>query len=518
MSDSIRKIIIVGGGSAGWLTAGILAAEYATGGESAIELTLIESSDVPPVGVGEGTWPSMRSTLEKLGISETDFILECDASFKQGSKFVNWSSGANDHYYHPFTLPIGLGEIDVAPYWQPHRAQVSFADAVCVQSRLCDNNLAPKQISTAEYAHNANYGYHLDAGKFGVFLRKHCIDKLGVKHIIDHVTQVNSAENGDIASLTSKAHGVIEGDLFIDCTGFASLLLGKHFEIPLVSKSHLLFNDSALAVHVPYQQSDSPISSFTLSTAQTAGWIWDIGLPSRRGVGHTYSSAHISHEEAEQQLRQYITPSMGKATAESLNIRKIAFNPGHREKFWHKNCVAIGISAGFIEPLEASALVLIELSAKMLSEQLPANRQTMDIVAKRFNDKFLKRWQQVIDFLKLHYVLSNRRDSDYWCDNCAPSHIPESLQDMLALWRYSPPSNYDITDTDALFPAASFQYILYGMGFETQLGDREKRNNKAARADALFNENMQRSRQLLGALPTNRELISKIKQYGLPKI
>lgn len=518
MSDEINKIIIVGGGSAGWLTAGIIAAEYTTDSNSSLQITLIESSEVAPIGVGEGTWPSMRSTLEKMGIAETDFLLECDASFKQGSKFSNWINGDNDHYYHPFSLPVGLGKIDLVPFWQPFRDKVSYADAVCMQGRLCDNNLAPKQISTAEYSYNANYGYHLDAGKFSAFLRKHCVQKLGVKHLVDHVVHVNSALNGDIKSLVTEKNGEIKGDLFVDCSGFASVLLGKHFDIPFISKKHILFNDSALAVHVPYENADTPISSFTLSTAQSAGWIWDIGLPSRRGVGHTYSSAHISHDEAEDQLRSYITPSMGKAAAESAMIRKISLNPGHREKFWHKNCVAIGISAGFIEPLEASALVLIELSAKMLCEQLPATRQTMVIVAKRFNDKFLQRWQQIIDFLKLHYVLSNRTDSDYWQDNCAPEKIPASLQELINLWRYCPPSNYDITQTDALFPAASLQYVLYGMGFETQAIQRNKRENKSAQADKLFNENIQHTRQLLTALPTNRALINKIRQYGLPKI
>ncbi len=518
MRDKIRNIVIVGGGSAGWLTAGILAAEYANDDKSGICITLIESSDVPTIGVGEGTWPSMRATLEKIGVSETDFILECDAAFKQGSKFSNWKSGKNDFYYHPFTLPIGSGEIDLFPYWQPYKDNISFADAVTVQTRLCEKDLAPKQISTAEYSYNANYGYHLDAGKFTTFLRKHCVEKLNVKHIVDHVTKVNSYENGDIASLNTKKHGLLYGDLFVDCSGFASMLLGEHYQIPFVSKKHVLFNDTALAVHVPYAQQNSPISSYTLSTAQTAGWIWDIGLPSRRGVGHAYSSAHITDNKAEQQLREYITPAMGKVAAQKANFRKINLNPGHREKFWHKNCVAIGISAGFIEPLEASALVLIELSAKMLTEQLPATRETMDIVAKRFNAKFLDRWQQIIEFLKLHYILSQRTDSDYWQDNCHAEHIPETLRDMLALWRFSPPSNYDIIHTDALFPAASLQYVLYGMGFEPAVLDRNKRTNKSVRAENLFNENMQHCKHLLSALPTNRDLLNKIRQYGLPKI
>ena len=521
MNKPLKKIVIVGGGSAGWLTAGVIAAEHSTDEDSGIEITLVESADVPPIGVGEGTWPSMRSTLKKMGISETEFLLECDASFKQGSKFINWKTNTNEHYYHPFTLPNGFNETNLAPFWQPFRDRISFADAVCTQSHLGEHGLAPKQISTAEYAFSANYGYHLDAGKFSAFLQKHCIEKLGVKHIIDHVTQVNASITQDIASITTKQQGDIAGDLFIDCTGMASLLIGKHYNIPFVSKKHLLFNDSALAIQLPYTEKDSPIASFTSSTAQTSGWVWDIALQSRRGVGYTYSSAHTTDDKAEKELGDYIAPYMdpliAKGTTELPTIRKLTFNPGHRETFWHNNCVAIGMSAGFIEPLEASALALIELSAKMVSEQLPKNRQTMEIVAKRFNAKFLHRWQNIVDFLKLHYVLSSRTDSDYWCENKEEDHLPESLQEQLLVWKTQSPYNCHATHTEELFPAASFQYILYGMGFITE-PSAKKRTDQSDKAEMLFNENVKHTKQLLSALPTNRELINKIKQYGLPKI
>jgi tryptophan halogenase len=517
MHKPLKKIVIVGGGSAGWLTAGIIASEHSADPESGIEVILVESADVPPIGVGEGTWPTMRSTLKKMGISETDFLLECDASFKQGTKFVNWLNKNNQHYYHPFTLPHGFNDTNLAPFWQPFRDKISFADAVCMQSHLGEHGSAPKHISTAEYDFSANYGYHLDAGKFGVFLQKHCVKNLAVKHIIDNVIQVNAAKNGDITSITTQQHGDVSGDLFIDCTGTSSILLAKHYAIPFVSKNHILFNDSALAVHVPHQDPDSPIASFTCSTAQTAGWIWDIALPSRRGVGYTYSSAHTTDEKAEQTLRRYISPLIGEKVAQTASLRKIDFTPGHREKFWHKNCVAVGLAAGFIEPLEATALALIELSAKMISEQLPTNRQTMDIVSKRFNTKFLQRWDNIVEFLKLHYVLSKRCDSDYWLDNTDVARLPESLQEALILWKTQSPYHYDAAESEKMFPPASFQYVLYGMGFITD-SPRKKRLDLSKTADNLFNENIKHTRQLLSALPKNRELINKIRQYGLPKI
>ncbi len=515
MNSVLRKITILGGGSAGWLSAGIIAAEHLVNEKSGIEVTLIESSDIAPLGVGEGTWPSMRATLKKMGISETEFILECDASFKQGSRFQAWINNHNDYYYHPFSLPVGHEKLDIAPFWLPYHEKISFADAVCVQSRLGDKNLAPKLISSGEYAFNANYAYHLDAGKFAVLLREHCVERLGVKHVVDHVTAVNSTSTGDIASLTTKENGDITGDLFIDCSGAASVLLGKHFKVPFLSKKDVLFNDTALAAQAPYDSPESPIASFTVSTAQTAGWIWDIGLQSRRGIGYTYSSAHTTDEQAENILRKYIspTPSMGVQNKDEILVRKLSFEPGHREQFWYKNCVAIGVSAGFIEPLEASALALIELSAKMVSDQLPADRRAMDIVARRFNEKFLYRWQKIVEFLKLHYVLSQRSDSDYWLDNRKLNTVPDSLQDMLALWRYQSPNKYDFPQLEELFPSASFQYVLYGMGFIPELPERVKRKDSRDLANKLIEENIQHTKQLMAVLPTNRGLVNKLKQY-----
>lgn len=519
MSKAIRNIVIVGGGSAGWLTAGVIAAEHKANSKSGIQVSLIESPDVPAIGVGEGTWPTMRETLDKIGVSETDLFKYCEASFKQGAKFAQWVTGEkDDYYYHPLVIPQGYTKTDLVFPWQLHRDKISFADAVSFQGHLCEKGLAPKQISTPEYASVANYAYHLNAPKLGEFLRKHCIEKLGVKHIVDHVIDVNSADNGDIANVTTKQHGDVSGDLFIDCTGFASILLGKHYKIPFTCKKHILFNDTALAMHVPYENEDSSIASHTISTAQSAGWIWDIGLPSRRGVGYAYSSGHISDEQAEVELRRYVETSIGKQATDALTARKIPIKPGHREKFWHKNCVAVGMASGFLEPLEASALVLIELAAARISRELPATREVMDIAAKRYNKQFLYRWDRIIDFLKLHYILTKRTDSRYWIDNCKEESIPESLQELIALWQYQPPSLHDFDQVEEVFPSASWQYVLYGMGFETQPRATGRRFVDEQTAHQYFSESTNLTKKYLAALPTNRDLINKIKEYGMQKI
>ena len=511
MSKAVKKILILGGGSAGWLTAGVIAAEHGDG----LDITLVESPDVPTIGVGEGTWPSMRETLRKMGVSESSFFTQCDASFKQGSKFIGWKTGEkSDFYYHPFSLPQGFFEINSLPFWQTHASSTPYADAVSAQHKVCEQGLAPKQPGTPEYAAVVNYAYHLDAAKLGNFLRDHCTENLGVTHVADHVSAVNASDDGYIESLATMHHGSLAADLFIDCSGGASVLLGKHFQEPFVSRQSVLFNDRALAVQVPYADNGRPIASATLSTAQRAGWIWDIGLPTRRGVGYVYSSAHSTDIQAEQDLRIYLADSIGRQNAEAAEIRQLKFSPGHRASYWQKNCVAVGMSAGFIEPLEASALALVELSAAMIRDSMPANRVVMDIAATRFNERFQYRWDRVIDFLKLHYVLSQRRDSDYWRDHRSASTIPEHLQELLKLWQYQPPSRMDFAQAEEIFTAASYQYVLYGMGFKTEMPAVTRRGADMDLARRHFEENAVRTQQLLQGLPPNRELLSKIRKMN----
>jgi tryptophan 7-halogenase len=509
--------VIVGGGSAGWLTAGVIAADHRAASDGGLRVTVLESPDVGPIGVGEGTWPTMRDTLRRIGVTETDFLRECDASFKQGSRFDGWVDGSpRDHYYHPFVLPVGYTEINLVAGWLQRHAEVPFADLVSFQPHLCAQGKAPKQPATPEYAAVANYAYHLDAGKFGFFLRKFCTERLGVRHMLGHMTGIKSHDNGDIAALQTRDHGALAGDLFVDCTGLQSLLLGQHYGVAFRSQKHVLFNDSALALQIPYPEEHSPIASQTIGTAQSSGWIWDIGLPTRRGVGHVYSSSHITDDVAEAELRNYAARSDGPKDIGSP--RKLTFNPGYREMFWHRNCVAIGLSAGFIEPLEASALALVELSAAMLSDEMPATRASMDIVARRFNDAFAYRWSRVIDFLKMHYVLTKRTDTAFWRDNVRAESIPDRLAEQLALWRHQPPSRYDFHRIEEVFPSASYQYVLYGMGFRPEARPASRRVDDADRADAFFREAGALTSKMLAALPTNRELLAHVRRNGLPKI
>ena len=507
-----KHIVIVGGGSAGWLTAGLIAAKFQSQSPPFFKVTLVESPDVSTVGVGEGTWPSMRHSLQQIGLSEIEFITHCDASFKQGSSFSGWRNGqTDDHYVHPFTTPPGYLETDLAAGWQSLYPTRQYADIVSAQSHVCNAQKAPKQLQTPEYAGVTNYGYHFNADKFVELLKSHCITKLGVEHLVDHVSGVVAHENNDIQAVLCKQSGKLAGDLFIDCSGMRALLIGDHYNSRWIDQQHILFNDSAIATRAPYSDQGADIASTTIATAKTAGWIWDIGLQNRKGVGYVYSSQHCSDEQAQQQLLDYLNKHLSADQAAQIQPRKLSFKPGYREHFWVGNCVAVGMSAGFIEPLEASALALVELSVNMLCDHLPSTFEQMPVVRKRFNQRFTYRWQRVIDFIKLHYVISERNDSAYWRDNRAPESFPESLQELLAVWQHQAPSRYDFIENEEVFPSASYQYVLYGMQFKTQFKPSRTQAHEIAQCQRLFAHNQEQVAKLLHGLPSNRQwLTSKI--------
>lgn len=291
------------------------------------------------------------------------------------------------------------------------------------------------------------------------------------------------------------------------------MLINQTYQIPWVDISNIIFNDTALAVQVPYPHADQSIKTHTVATAQSAGWIWDIGLQQRRGVGHVYSSQHISEDQASQQLINYINQP-----EQSLSLRKIKLNHGYRQKFWHKNMVAIGMSAGFVEPLEASAIYLFDAAANMIASQFPSDRQQMLYVEKQFNHHFTMRMEKTIDFIKLHYCISQRRDSEYWMDNTSPASVPEALQQKLTHWKYHVPSKYDFENAWEPFNLDSYLYVLYGMGYDTQLQNKAKYALHQARASQLFTEVNNITELLEKKLPEQRELIENVCQYGFSKV
>jgi len=511
VNKPIDDILIVGGGTAGWLTAAYLARRLGSLRPDGVRITLIESSEIGIIGVGEGTFPTIQNTLRTIGIDEAQFMRGAGATFKQGIRFVDWKTapkdGVHSHYYHPFASPRLLnGGLDLAPYWLLGAAgDIPFSDAVTLQDKVCDAGRAPKRLDDPQYGGPMAYAYHFDAGKLANLLRD--VGKLtGVKHLLGNVTAVNKAKDGAIASIATAEHGELTADLYIDCTGFAGALIGKAMGGEWIDKSDTLFVDRALAMQVPYDRPDAPVATTTISTAHEAGWTWDIGLPERRGTGYVFSSRHTSEDRAEEILRGYV----GKA-GDGLTPRLLKLKVGHRARHWIKNCVAVGLSGGFLEPLESTGIVLIEAAAYMLARNLPRHGG-FEAAARQFNQAMNDRYLRAIDFIKLHYCISQRADNAFWTDNRDPASIPETLRDHLEMWKHRPPNMFDFPNLHESFKYFNYQYILYGMGYPTQVDPAAHDHVALARAD--FARVQEAGKRAAAGLPDHRLLLNAVHGRG----
>jgi tryptophan 7-halogenase len=507
-----RSILIVGGGTAGWLTAAYLAKFLDLPANPHLIITLIESPDIGIIGVGEGTFPTIRSTLKYLGIDETRFIQQTSATFKQGIRFTDWVrapvDGEHHSYFHPFEAPFYTEGTSLVPYWllQDEQTRPPFAEAVTIQNRVAEARRAPKKPHEGDYSAPLNYAYHFDAAKLVAVLEARARE-LGVRHIRDELKEVEIAPSGEIGRVATMNSGALEADLYIDCSGFRAELIGKTLGVPFKSVRNHLFTNRAVACKVPYDRPDAPIESFTIATAHEAGWIWDIALSEARGIGCVYSTDHMSNDRAEQVLSDYIGASSGE-----IATRHIPFEVGYRARPWERNCVAVGLAGGFLEPLESTGVVLIEAAVGMIAELFPHNGP-IDGPARRFNELMSARYDNIVNFLKLHYCLS-RRDEPFWRENADPASIPERLAELLEQWRYRPPNRFDfILDLES-FAFFNYQYILYGMGFKTDLsGGREDFPNVRA-AERLFARIKTFSERATEDLPEHRELIRQINAAG----
>jgi tryptophan halogenase len=507
-----KKLIIVGGGAAGWISAAYLAKVLSDGLPQGLDITLIEAPDIGVIGVGEGTFPSIRKTFSRIGLSEDDLVREASATFKLGIRFVNWRGAADssgqDAYFHPFQIPAQHSDFDLLPYWLSGVAgDASWASVSTVQQRVADDRRAPKLISHAGHDGPLSYAYHFDAVELSRLLRRKAVS-LGVTHLEDRVEQVILGADGAIQSLRTRANGHLSADLYIDCTGFRAQLIGKTLGVPFHSERAHIFANRAVTLQAPYEQPGGPLESQTISTAQECGWIWDIGLRSRRGLGYVYSSDHCSDARAEEALRRYAGPA-----AQGCEARFLDFEAGYRRTQWVKNCVAIGLSAGFIEPLEATGIGFAEIAALILSNLFPWGGD-YEVSARQFNSFMARRYSQVIDFIKLHYCLTQRADTDFWRDNVRPETIPDSLQDKLERWRFRPPSFLDMDPNYDIFTDANWQYVLYGMGFQTDLTAQRGLFRYFDEARSQFDAIRRQGDKALTILPRHRDLVEQVFRSG----
>lgn len=469
----IKRIAILGGGTAGWLTANHLGAELSA--EEDVVITVIESKDVPTIGVGEGTVPYIMNALKRFGISESELLTSCDATFKQGIKFVNWldkSSRGENYYYHTFDSPYP-GGFDLAPYWVAHGEERPFDD-VGIQARVCELGLAPKRKSSRDYEGALTYAYHFNALKFAQLLARNAHQRFNVTHEYATVTGAKRAENGDITHLITSENTELAFDFYVDCSGFSSVLIDKELKVPFISKANELLTDSVLVQQMPLNNEEE-LAPYTTATAHSAGWIWDIPLTSRRGTGFVYSSRHMSDEEALSQYADYLGVNQ-----DSISPRKLPMEIGYREEFWSGNCVAIGLAQGFVEPLEATSILVTDFSAELLARNFPRKSTDRKALAPYYNKVVGYVWAQVVDFIKLHYCISDRTDSQFWLDNQKEETFSDELKARIAKFEISTPKSSDFFSKFDLFNDKNFQYVLYGMEFKTQpfsISQREKEHS-----------------------------------------
>jgi tryptophan 7-halogenase len=506
----VQEVLIVGGGTAGWLTAAYLAQVLGSDAPGAVRITLLESSTIPTIGVGEGSFPSLRGTLSAIGIDEAQFVRDGHATFKQGIRFDHWVRPP-DHrgpasYFHPFSQPSQRpGGPELLPYWLlgDAGADAPFAAAATLQSHVAAASHAPKRLSDAPYQGALNYAYHFDAGRLATVLADRA-QALGVAHRVGTVEQVTLDEHGHIDAVHTRELGALRADLYIDCTGFRAALIGTALGAPWRGLSQTLFVDRALALQLPYERADAPIASFTISSAQDAGWIWDIGLQQRRGLGYVYASRYTDDDRAEQVLRQHAGP-LGR----DLSVRRLDMKVGYRETPWLGNCVAVGLSGGFLEPLEASGVGLVETAAYLIAHRFPFDGQ-FAASARGFNDFMRQRYERTVDFIKLHYALTQRRDAPFWAENADPRSMPASLQERLDMWRCRPPHRLDFVTDIEMYPPSSWQYVLYGMEHHTDLGAGAAAYRRRADARREFDTLRQLGPRALADLPPHRQLVEQL--------
>jgi tryptophan halogenase len=478
-----RRVLIVGGGSAGWIAAAYLEAALRGDPRAKVEITLVESPDIPRIGVGEATVPSISHVLSVIGVNPAEFMRAVDGTFKQSIRFVNWLHKSGHVYHHPFCRESNPAVDRSGLKWLSSDRSIPFMETVSSQPELCHMGLAPMMLGNWDFGPPLTYAFHMNAQKFADYLCS-VATKRGVAHVLDDVTGVERKEDGGIAAIKTKGGQRLEADLFIDCTGFASLLIEKALDVRWLDFSQWLLCNRALVLRVPHERYyPGQVRPYTRATALSSGWVWDIVQTTGRSMGYVHSSNHIDLDAAERELRAY-EPHGG-----DLEVRTVHFKVGMRDKAWAKNCIAVGLAGGFIEPLESTGLYLSYLAAIVLQEHFPFRDEDMETMAFRVNRIMATRYHEILDFINMHYCLTKRTDSEFWREVQRPERIVPRLKAKLDYWKLKPPSSVDfldqyfpgmptenlfagdssdsrvLVDTGGLWNHQSYEAILYGMDF-----------------------------------------------------
>lgn len=447
MGRPITNITIVGGGTAGWIAAAYLNQRLQWGPtrDREVTITVIESPQIGVIGVGEATVPTLKATMQHLGISEPEFMSRADATFKLGIWFDRWNmdkDGKLIGFLHPFTGGKTIKGLNPGyafkRYGIPDRKDANDQDFVRTISSVreaFENNKGPRELDGPHYGGPLQYAYHVDAAKLADFLSEVCRAR-GVKHIRDNVVDVKLDERGYIASLQLEERGNWPIELVIDCTGFRGLLINKALGEPFVSFSEYLLNDRAIPMRVRHWDPER-IPSVTQAIAMDAGWMWHIPLRQRVGAGYVFCSQFKSEDQALAEFRQVLGPAADGFDPQPT----IKMRVGRNRRVWVKNCVAIGLSGGFLEPLESTAIMTLELQSRLLLHYMPTT-DFEEPLANQYNNYVKTLYEEVRDFLNMHFSLSERK-GPYWDAVRNDTKKSDSFHSHLELWKYVLPSQSD---------------------------------------------------------------------------
>ncbi len=446
-------IAIVGGGTAGWMAAATLRRRLGC------RITLIESSNAPGVGVGEATIPAMIDWIENMGIDEDDFLRQTSGTYKLAIRFDNWVTPRH-RYWHPFgSCGQSVDGIDLIHFWKRGvdegwwESSTHYTD-FNLQRLLSEHHRAPRMIGFPSELEN--YAYHLDAGRLADFIRSLAISE-GVTNRIGDVTGAEIDREGDIQQVYVKNQAPLVADWFLDCSGFSSVLIEKTLNVPWIDCSDMLLCDRAVVVRVPKSSSD--VAPYTVSTGLNAGWAWQIPLRDNVGAGYVYSSQHISPSSAREELLRHV------GLDSEITTRDISMRIGYRDQSWKGNCISIGLAAGFIEPLESTGIFLVQRALDELVDCLPVDCLPANSLAQPrrdiFNHRMRVAYEEVRDFVLLHYLVSRREDTSFW-RHARSVNVPNSLAKTIDC--YERCGEVKLPSHAPVFAEANHHFIMAGAG------------------------------------------------------
>lgn len=490
-----------------------------------IEITLIESSSIKTIGVGEATFSTIKLFFDFLGLDESEWMPSCNASYKLAIKFVNWRA-AGGHFFHPFQRYEIADGFNLGEWWfKLKRNEEPFDYACFLIPPMCDAQSSPRFLDgrvfddkvqdyftvdlrgkkniLADHKVQYPYAYHFDAKLLADFLQGYAIRR-GVRQVVDDVAEVRLREDGSIDHLVTRENGAIQGDLYVDCTGFRGLLINQMLGEPFLSFSESLLCDSAVAMQVPRDIRTYGINPYTTATALTCGWVWNIPLYGRIGTGYVYSSRFLSPEEAEMEFRRHLGP-----VADGLDASHIRMRIGRCRNSWTKNCVAIGLASGFVEPLESTGIFFIQHGIEELVNHFP-NVEIDQATVKSYNRVVGDCIDGVRDFLILHYRASDRMDTDFW-KATKQVEVPEALGERLDLWKHRLPNPRTINQSFHGFEAYSYSVMLLGLNYWPSSSLPALDHIGDERALHTFNLLREKAQRLASTLPSQLEYLTHVR-------